>query len=201
MTLKTMIPFLDEEEVDELTEKIAASPDGEFQGVRMDEVLPFASEEGVDRMMLSLAKIGKNVAPCFPFASDEGLSQLVELIAKGDAKGIALEELLPFIDGDDVGKLAEKILEDGSEYSKIPLSKLFPFMDDDLIDKIFIQKVQRNDSQAFELAPFASKGAFHELVKRYLAGDLRDFDLDAFYPFMDGDDIKSVFKKVLSEQK
>jgi len=199
MNIKNMLPFLDEEEVDRLAMKIAVSPTGEFQGMILKEILPFASEEGVDKAMIHAAQNGKDVSSCFPFASEEGLSDLVRLAVSGEMQGVSLKALLPFVDDDTLKALAQKVIASNGDFQGITLASLFPFMDDDDVDRAFVAQVEKGDPSASSLAPFASEDAFHYLVKEYLSGKLEHFDLDAFYPFMDEDDLKTIFNKVIDD--
>jgi hypothetical protein len=199
MNIKNMLPFLDEEEIDRLALKIAASSSGEFQGTTLKEVLPFASEEGIDKAMIRAAQNGKDVSGCFPFASEEGLGDLVRLAVSGEIQNVSLKSILPFVDDDTLKSLAQKVIASNGDFQGLTLASLFPFMDDEDVDRAFISEVEKGDPSASTLAPFASEDAFHYLVKEYLSGKLEHFDLDAFYPFMDEDDLKTLFNKVIDD--
>ena len=59
-----MIPFLDEEELKQLAQKVAESPDGNYQGVTYSNLLPFLDEDDVDMVFpTAIGKLG--VAICW----------------------------------------------------------------------------------------------------------------------------------------
>jgi hypothetical protein len=196
MNLKKMLPFLEDDELKELAERLIESPDGTYEGVSMKEVLPFMEDEEVDKMLVSAYQKGQLVSSFLPFASDGGLSKLVAaILADPEEPKISLRSLLPFLEEEDLQKLGDKILASDGHYGDLSYATLLPYMDDEDIDEVFLQMATSGDPAAKSLAPFASEEAFHELVARYLAGSLADFDFDAYYPFMDDDDIRSLFHK------
>lgn len=194
MNYKAMIPFLDEEELKQLAQKVAESPDGNYQGVTYSNLLPFLDEDDVDMLMLSFYRKGQDLCHFYPFASDEGFSRLVDEIVKNGNPSIDLRGLFPFLEDEDLTKLLNFILAQGGSFGGVDGNDLLPFLDDDDIDKLFIAQVKNHDPRAKKTVAFASEDALHELVKEYVSHPEADLELDEFYPFMDEDDVRTLFK-------
>lgn len=197
MNIKKMIPFLDDEELKILAEKIVSSPSGEFQGVKLKNLVVFLDEDVLDEIMLKEAQNGHEIGYLFPFASDEGLSNLVDEFFKGQ-KIPNFSSILPYIDDDDVAKIAEKVIESGGEYQGFKINSLLPYLDEDDVDKMFIASLLRHQSDAVKFAPFASDDGIHQAAVLYQEGKITDEIFSDIYPFLDDDDIKMVFKKALN---
>lgn len=196
MDFKKMLPFLEEDELKELVAKLEASPDGTYQGITMKQVLPFLEDEDVDQMIASAYDKGLAVSSFLPFASDKGLTRLVErIIAKPGEPKVSLRSFLPFLEDEAIVKLADQVIACGGSYGDLTYALLLPYMEDETIDKSFLSMATSGDPMAKKLAPYASEDAFHDLVKLYIDGLLPDLDIDSFYPYMDDDDIRTLFHK------
>jgi hypothetical protein len=197
MKLKLLLPFLEEEELQQLAEKIAASPDGEYEGIRAVELLPFLEEEDVDRLLLSSYEHGAKLTNFYPFASEKGLSALLDEVLKREDYAFDIRTLLPFLSEEDIQRMMNEILAKGHSFDHLSEKDLFPFMDDDALDEAFLDRVRKGDPSAKNYAPFVSDEAYHELVEDYVSGKLENIDLDSYYPFMDESDIRKVFTATL----
>ncbi len=200
MKIKTMIPFLDDDELKELADKIAKSETGEYEGVTMRDLLPFLEEEDIDALLIADAKRGVDPFICYPFASEEGLNLLVSLIQNGDVRSVDIKKLLPFLEDDAIDKLAEAVLKNGDSAWNISFHDLLPFLSDEVIDRIFIEKVKKEDPSAKEMAPFVNDETFHKIVDLYLNGEIKNIDIDSFYYYMDEDDLRRLFKKAMNKK-
>ena len=198
MKLKTMLPFLDDDELKALVKKIIASPDGVYQEISMENLLPFLEDEDVDEVMLAAYRRGDSPSACYPFASDEGLSKLLKLVLDSDDEEFNLLCLLPFLTDDDLAMIAQIIIAKGRSFGKISLEYLLPFMDDAAVDQVFLLKVKNHDSSAKKIVPFVSDECFHELVKDYASGKMNEIDWDAYYPYLDDEDLHLLFQTELA---
>jgi hypothetical protein len=194
MKLKTMLPFLEEDELKELAQKVAASPDGNYEGITMGNLLPFLEEEDVDAMMLAAYQKKTSPAICYPFASEEGLSKLLKMVLDADDEEFDLLPLFPFLEDEDLEALASKIIAKGHPFGRVSFESLLPFLDDDKIDQAFLSRLKAHDPEANKMAPFVSDHCFHELVKEYAAGTLQDVDWDTYYPYLDSKDLHLLFE-------
>jgi hypothetical protein len=198
MNLKSMIPFLDEEELHELCQKVSLSPTGEYQGVTMMSLLPFVEEEDVDRMMLAALKQNKPVDSFYPFASEKGLHQLVDQFLAGSPLENPIR-LLPFLEEEDLQRIAEKIAKESGSYQGLRWSSLLPFMDEGSIDELFLLALQKEDARISVIVPFASDAALHQAVRLYLQGAIKEESMNAIYSFLDDEDLHLLFKAALHE--
>lgn len=198
MKLKTMLPFLDDDELKVLVKKVIASPDGLYQEISLENLLPFLEDGDVDESMLAVYRRGSSPSSCYPFASDEGLSKLLKLVLDSDDEEFNLMRLLPFLADGDLAMIAQIIIAKGHSFGKISLEYLLPFMDDDAIDEAFLSKVKNHDPSAKKIAPFVSDECFHELVKDYASGKTNEIDWDAYYPYLDDEDLHLLFQTELT---
>jgi hypothetical protein len=200
MNLKHALPFLEDDELESLAKKVAESPTGVYQGVSFTDLLPFVDEEDVDRLMIEGYKKGTDIHRCYPFASDEGLSSLVQEALKEGAPEIDLRKMLAFLEDEDLNRIGQKILAKGGRFDGLSFEDLLPFLDEDVVDEAFLQKVKAHDPSAKNYAPFVSDDAYHKLARAFADGELKDIDLDSFYPFMDEEDVRLIFKTILAEE-
>jgi hypothetical protein len=198
MNLKAMLPFLDEEELSSLAKKLAASPDGTYQGVTLTALLPFLEEEDVDTLMVALYKKGQDIKKCLPFASDDGLSALLASALEDGAPSLDFKKLLPFLEEDDLKKLAERLIAAGGKYQNLSFEDLLPFVEEEEVDQAFAQKLRTNDPALKSYLPFVSEKAFHAATDAYCAGKISDEAFDLVYPFLDEKDLHRVFEKALN---
>lgn len=195
-----MIPFLDDEDLKELAEKIVSSPAGEVQGVKLDDLLPFMDDDDIDEMFVAAFKNGENVECFLPFASDDGIEEAVDLALAGDGKA-NLSSLLPYADDETIEKIADKVLLNGGTFAGLSTDDLLPFLDDDYVDKLFLQELKKGGDGYQQYVPFVSDDALSEAVEMYLQGKLDDSVIDALYPFLDEDDINDIFHHAINTEK
>jgi hypothetical protein len=78
------------------------------------------------------------------------------------------------------------------------LKDIFPFLEDDAVDALFLEAAERNDPELSKLAVFVSDDGWHQLAKGFVEGKYQNLDLNSLYVFMDDDDIKLIFKKMMN---
>jgi hypothetical protein len=196
MNLKSMIPFLEEEELKELCDKIAASPEGEYQGVRMKNLLPFLEEEEVDRTMLVSFQNNQSIEDFLPFASENGIHQVVVAFLGGTPLKNP-KRLFVFLDESDAALVANKLASSEEAASGLHWNDLLPFMSDSGIDALFYQALQEEKPTIKTLLPFVSENALHQAVEMYLKGELKESAMDAIYPYLEDEDLHALFKAAL----
>jgi hypothetical protein len=200
MELIKMIPFLEEEELKELAQKISESPDGVFEGVCAADILPFLDDEDVGAMMIAASEKGERIAEFLPFVDEDSFTPLINAFAEG--KPIKeLEEALPFMEEEQVDALADVVIKNGGSYNGITLEQLMPFISDERQDKAFLEYARANDPQASAYAPYASDDALHELAEEYLNGKIPDLDVSPYYQYFDEDDLRLIFKAYMAQKK
>ncbi|MDE5855944.1 MAG: hypothetical protein K2H06_02755, partial [Anaeroplasmataceae bacterium] len=100
---------------------------------------------------------------------------------------------------------ALSIINDGenSKYKDFDLEELFPFLNDEDTELLFIKGISEHNSKIdpVALAPFVSEKALTVFVDEYLKGNYQDVDIDGLYPFMKSSDIKRLFIHFLEQKK
>lgn len=198
MNIKAMIPFLEDDELEALCQKIEASPDGEYEGVTVKSLLPFLDEDVVDKMLISEFKAGRSVKSFYPFASDDGLTAFVDFLAAGDYPHFDYVGLCPFLEDEALDKVGEILTRYANADTFEGYLKIVPYLDDDKVDALFLKGLQAGAANLQKIAPFVSDDGWHEVTKVYLSGGIQGRDLDEFYHYMDEDDIRKIFKKAMA---
>ncbi len=108
--------------------------------------------------------------------------------------------MLPFLDEDDLEQLANKILDsEGNEFKGVTICEVLPFLDDDVVDKMFFKAILNNKKDYIKFLPFVSEEALHTLVVKYFNEEIKNIDIDVIYPFLNEDDIKYIFRKFMEK--
>ena len=111
MNIKKMLPFLDDEDLEELASEILDSDENEFKGVTINEVLPFLDDEIVDRMFFKAISNNKEYKKFLPFVSEEALHTLVVKYFNDEIENIDIDEIYPFLDEDDIKYIFKKFMK------------------------------------------------------------------------------------------
>ena len=91
-----MLPFLDDEDLDELVEKILS---GEVTNIKMMMLYPFLSREALDKLVDYLIKENKSkeLRRSLPFLSKAKVNEIYDGIENGSITGIDEHSILPFL--------------------------------------------------------------------------------------------------------
>ncbi len=185
----------------------------------LNTLLPFLSDEEINRLAREAASTGKNMDVFLPFLDEESVNVLAQkAFEKGGAR--AIEAYLPFMYEKDVNKLAKKAFEESGTES---LEAYLPFMSDGAIDDILKAAAQRGDDIE-PLLPFATDGTIDDCVAEYVRAGrsiepllpfMNDFhqlaevaelyiengrDIEPLLPFMESSDLTGLaFDKYLAQ--
>ena len=107
INLKKMLPYFEDEELMEIYEKIAESPDGEFEGVTVHDILTLIDD--VDELFFRAVEMGKDISEYLPYVSDEGFHKLIEGRVN-DKYDINLDDVYPFLPEEELKLLLKKLL-------------------------------------------------------------------------------------------
>lgn len=99
-----MLPFLGEEELNELAEEILKSENGEVEGLKLHHVAPFLSKSKTDELFLKTVSEGKMNHKLLPFVSDECLDTLTDKIIREEVS-LNVDLLYPFLPKESIRKL------------------------------------------------------------------------------------------------
>lgn len=189
-----ILPFLGEEELKLLAEKIHSSEDGRFNGITIEMLLPFLDENDIDDLFDQVREDGKTLTLFLPFVSEKKLNESLDrFIETGRKKEIL--SMLPFLDEEGVRKIAR-----AAENGDIDLFffELLPFMDEEDIDRLCLSAIKKKENYS-EIVPYASDRLLHQIVSEYISGEL-DIDMDKFYPYLDDEDIRRIFRHFLEKK-
>jgi hypothetical protein len=193
MNLKSTIPFLDDEELMELAQKIDQSPDDQYQGVSLSRLCPFMDEDDLGKIFLERLTLKRPVDFILPFLNDDIFSKAADKFAAGEDIDFPVKRALPFMDEDDIEKIAGKIIQEGGTYKEISIDSLLPFLDESLVDRELLRRAKAG--LPFEnLLPFADESVLSQAVDDYIAGKGDGLSMDAIYPYLDDDDIRKLFR-------
>ena len=105
--LLRMLPFLDEEDIHALVDKILAS-DKAVEGLDLAAMMPFLEEEDCDRLFLrSLESGGEVTMNIVPFVSESCLGNVIDAYIGGKYPNLDVDELYPFLDSTSLKKLLQ----------------------------------------------------------------------------------------------
>jgi hypothetical protein len=165
-----MLPFLDDEDLNDLVHKIIESETGEFKGLRLESIAPFVDDKVWPEVVESCLKGNKkiNLVPLYPFLDDDTLGVLFAKANEGTAEGVNVLTLLPFVDEKSIDAAFAEHVKSGKDY------------------------------QSF--LPFVSEKSLHQMAVDYANDALTDIDIDLVFPFMEDQDIKLIFRHALEKK-
>lgn len=142
-------PFLDEEILDQILEKVNAVDEMND----LVQIAPFLSEETLDRVADKIcAELSiRDLVPLAPFLSDETLDKLADQI--NIVENIQqIVPLAPFLSDETLDKLVEKTdVEAGIEH----IAALAPFLSDETLHKVAQKLIEKGGISALKhIAPF-----------------------------------------------
>ena len=91
-----MLPFLDDEDLNELKDKILS---GEVKGVKLMMLYPFLSRESLDELVDTLIKENKakDLVRALPFISNSKVNEISDAVQAGTLTGLDEHSLMPFL--------------------------------------------------------------------------------------------------------
>ena len=168
-SLAAIAPFLDEDMLDELVEKLEPVTHlGELAAIA-----PFLSEDALDRIaeraVVGNARISE-LSSIAPFLSEDAIDKIAlraldQQVSVGEIAAIA-----PFLSEEAVGKVALKALKNGGSASE--LAAIAPFMDEDALDRIVKTALRegKSISELTGLFPFLSRDTLRSVMEAALNG-------------------------------
>jgi len=134
MKLISLLPFMDEEELKELAQKIINK---EITGVRLAILFPFLSSHYLEELVDELIKTNstKELYQALPFLSKESVQKIYDSVKKGELKGFKEHALIPFLGKSAIkdlfNTLVKEAMENPSTDTDEDLGDLFDDDDDD----------------------------------------------------------------------
>lgn len=193
MNIKNMIPFLDDEELNMLADKIISGGTGEYKGIKMSDIMPFLDEDKVDELFMNALELGISSEAYAPFVSDDVWEKVIKLYPE---KKFDIRKFYPFMNEEDVGELLKKVSSKEAGYEDLSESDILSFADDEYIDEAFFNSAKCGGDYKKYL-PYVSEECLSRLADEYVKGNA-DIDIDEIYPYMDDDDIKKIFRAYIN---
>ncbi|MFA6587124.1 MAG: hypothetical protein WCR16_03090 [Bacilli bacterium] len=197
MNLKKLLPFLEEEDLEELADKILSSQEDNYEGITLEMLLPFLDDDYVSEACKKDYQKGKSIVKYLPFMDDDDVDDAFFIALKENRPDLV--SFLPFVSEDAVDKAVELIKDGKAQVDEAFLGKLLPFMDDDAVDDLFLVSIKSHKPYS-QYLPFVSDEALHEAVKLSIEGKA-EVDLDSLLPFLDDDDIRDIFHSEMHKNK
>ncbi len=194
--LHQVIRSLDEDDLAEIAERITPAHPS-----LLSVMAPFLDEDDVSGIAVKLMKdgISVDIASLVPYMDEDGITRCMQA---AQALGMDMTSLLydrrilSNMDEDDIGRIAVQLIRDGIP---VDIGELLPFMDQDSADRCFRYAAGRDENWQVYL-PFVSEDALHRLLKDYIAGRIQ-ISFDEIYPYMDEDDIRTLFRYEIARTK
>lgn len=178
--LSDIVPFLDDEFLDELLEgAVLTDLDG------LEDIAPFLGEERLAKLIdtlpedIDFGNFIDSIEELAPFLGKETLDKIVE-IAPDDALD-GLEDVMPFLSEESCNRVARRCVACGNYDA---LSDMAPFLSNEVLDAVVDHAILEGGVAELEdLYPFLGKQSLRKLA-RYLMHE-QDFDsLEDIMPFV-----------------
>ena len=106
--------------------------------------------------------------------------------------------LLPFMENEENKELAKNILNE--EVKGFKLVMLYPFLKTEDLDELVMECLEKGKKkEVYSALPFVSNTMLNQLYDKIQNGEVKDFKLQAFYPFLDKDQIKKAYKDIINK--
>ncbi len=105
-------------------------------------------------------------------------------------------QLLPFMDKEELKKIAQEILS--GELKGVRLETLFPFIGKTYLHEIVDQLIEKKETETLQhTIPFISRDKVLDIYHAAVKGELPDFDASSCIPFLGSDQIKEIFRELV----
>ena len=134
INLKRMIPFLDDEELELLVDKILENEEGIYKNVTIKDLLPFLDEDLIEKAFKSDLNKNKDVSFYFPFLDDEFYDDIISRMLENKKIDDKFYSYLPYLSEEILSKVVDSYLKDDID---LDINRVYPFLSDKDIRKIF----------------------------------------------------------------
>lgn len=138
INLKRMIPFLDDEELELLVDKILESEEGIYKNVTIKDLLPFLDEDLIEKAFRTDLNKNKDVSFYFPFLDDEFYDDIVSKMLENKKIDDKFYSYLPYLSEEILSKIVDSYLKDEID---LDINRVYPFVSDEDIRKIFRKSI------------------------------------------------------------
>ena len=138
INLKRMIPFLDDEELELLVDKILENEEGIYKNVTIKDLLPFLDEDLIEKAFKSDLNKNKDVSFYFPFLDDEFYDDIISRMLENKKIDDKFYSYLPYLSEETLSKVVDSYLKDEID---LDINRVYPFLSDEDIRKIFRKSI------------------------------------------------------------
>ena len=111
--LKKLIPFLNEDDLKDLLNKVLSSIDEIYQDIKLKDLLPFLNDENIDNLFVERLRENKDIDSFLPFVSKQTLKNIVELYCNDRLNyEIDILKLKLYLDEDEISKIYKKLTKE-----------------------------------------------------------------------------------------
>ena len=110
-----ILPFMDEEELEELAYQIINE---EIEGVKLVLLFPFLPKEALDKIVVELINKGdgKQLSMAVPFASKETITKIYTAFQEGTLTGMKEEYLYPFLGQTELKSIFKTLVKQAKDF-------------------------------------------------------------------------------------
>jgi len=114
-----------------------------------------------------------------------------------------LLKILPYMSGEELKDVAERILKDDEAFSELDLGFVMPFLPSDVCDAFFLKglELEKDSGELLAAVPFVSDECMDKVTDSYIEGEYPKLEIDIFYPFMSDENIKKIFYYIVGDKK
>ena len=112
-----MLPFLEDEDLDELVEKILS---GEVKGIKLAMLYPFLSRESLEKLVDRFIKDNKvkELKHSLPFISKAKVNEIYEAMQAGTITGLNEHSLMPFLGKSKIKEMFNKLVKEAKDFDE-----------------------------------------------------------------------------------
>lgn len=113
-----------------------------------------------------------------------------------------LIHMLPFLEDEEKKELVDSILNNEIDKEKLCTVTLLPFIEAEEVNRLFKAALEKKiDVNPASFLPFVKDSTINELIERINAGEDVGISVDTLIPFLESDQVKSIFKTALQDAK
>ena len=112
-----MLPFLEDEDLNELVEKILS---GEVKGIKLMMLYPFLEKESINKLVDQLIKDNKSkeIVRALPFISKSKINEIYDAIQAGTITGLNEDLLMPFLGKSKIKEMFNKLVKEAKDFKE-----------------------------------------------------------------------------------
>ncbi len=132
--LKKILPFLDDEDLKVLVDKIKESDEEEYKGINIGSILPFLNNQLVYELFEDALAKNKDLHVFYPFLEDEYHLKIVEEMLEKGLINQNFYSFLPFLNEESLSKIVDYYL---AKKVDVDVNLLYPYLSERDIKRIF----------------------------------------------------------------